>query len=356
MYEERRQQVIAALKENGIDKAIIGDPISVFYLSGIRVTPFERFYGMVLEDSGAYMIVPALDRGCMKNTMQEVTYEDATGPEPVILRAVADCKVLGVEKGYFSIHWGECFTAGGAELKEIAPALAMFRMYKSRDELDKMQHAADITDAALEHIKKLLHPGMSEKEVNQCLYQYMLTCPGYTDEEKVILVQAGKNSANPHGASTDYRIQKGDVILMDFGALYGGYWSDITRCVFMGEAPEVMIEIYEIVKRANEAAIKAVRPGVTAEYIDQVARTVIADAGYGEYFLHRTGHGLGLSVHEEPYIRSGNTIVLQEGMTFTIEPGIYLEGTGGIRIEDDIVVTADGCRVLTHTSKNLQII
>jgi len=187
------------------------------------------------------------------------------------------------------------------------------------------------------------------------LYTYMSRYPGFITDEFIIFVLAAANSANPHGVSGDYAFKEGDIVLMDFCAYYNYYWSDITRCVFVGEAKDPkLVEIYEIVRRANLAAISAVRPGVKAKEIDKAARDVITEAGYGELFLHRTGHGLGLSVHEEPYITAVNELVLEEGMTFTIEPGIYIEGTGGVRIEDDILVTKDGCRILTGTSKKLE--
>lgn len=142
---------------------------------------------------------------------------------------------------------------------------------------------------------------------------------------------------------------------MDFCAYYKHYWSDITRCFFVGKIGNPKLaEIYDIVLKANLAAIAKVKPGVKACEIDKAARDVITEAGYGELFLHRTGHGLGLSVHEEPYITAVNELVLEEGMTFTIEPGIYIEGVGGVRIEDDILVTKDGCRTLTSYSKKLE--
>ena len=152
----------------------------------------------------------------------------------------------------------------------------------------------------------------------------------------------------------DAVFKEGDIILIDFCAYYRHYWSDITRCLFIGHIGDPKLEeIYNIAKGANLAAIAAVRPGVAAKDIDKAARDYITNAGYGEFFLHRTGHGLGLSVHEEPYITPVNSLILEEGMTFTIEPGIYLAGIGGVRVEDDILVTNDGCRVLTKTSKDL---
>ena len=218
-----------------------------------------------------------------------------------------------------------------------------------------MQFAAKIVDEAIAYVSDKIKPGMTEKELNMMLYSYMAGYPGFITDEFIILVLAAANSANPHGASGDYAFQEGDIVLMDFCAYYNYYWSDITRCLFVGKVGNPKLaEIYDIVLKANLTAIAAVKPGVKAKDIDKAARDVITEAGYGELFLHRTGHGLGLSVHEEPYITSVNELVLEEGMTFTIEPGIYIEGVGGVRIEDDILVTKDGCRILTSRSKRLE--
>lgn len=356
-YIERKKQLCGLLKEMGADFAIVGEPESVCYLTGISIIPYERYYGLTINviQETYTMIVPALDVGCMKGNVEEIIYQDAEGPKSAIISSLEGCRKLVVETGYFSMRIGDIFDEAAERVEDIGDCIARLRMKKNSEEIVRMQRAAEIVDETLLYIKDFVKPGMTEKEINMEMFAYMAKKPGFITDEKIILVQGGANSANPHGVSGDYRIKKGDILLIDFCAYYDNYWSDITRCMFLGEKIHPKLkEIYEIVKRANLAAISRVRPGVKAYEIDNAARTVITEAGYGEYFLHRTGHGLGLSVHEEPFMTMRNELVLEEGMTFTIEPGIYLEGIGGVRIEDDILVTADGCKVLTHSSKNME--
>lgn len=355
--EKRREILCAILRQEGIHKAIIGDPISIYYLTGIHIVPYERFYGLVVDgvNEEFIMINPALDAGCMKGIIPEITYLDSDGPLEGIKKAVSDCRKLAIETRYFSMATGALFDSLNCEITDIGDCIAKLRMCKSEEEIKELQFAAKIVDEAIAYVSDRIRIGMTEKELNMMLYTYMASYPGFIADEFIILVLAGANSANPHGISGDYAFKKGDIILMDFCAYYKYYWSDITRCLFLGDVGEPKLrEIYDVVIEANQAAIETVKPGIMAKMVDKAARDVIVKAGYGDLFTHRTGHGLGLSVHEEPYITSVNDLVLEEGMTFTIEPGIYIKGLGGVRIEDDILVTKDGCRVLTSTSKKLE--
>lgn len=354
--EERRRKAYSALQEAGIDRALLGDPMSINYFTGVHVTPYERFYGLILDSEAGTctMVNPGVDANCMRGRVREIMYDDADGPKESIRKAVGKCKKLAVETKYYSMSVGKMLHEVTEDIVDIGTIVAKLRMFKDADEIKTMQRAADIVDDALVYVSDKIKPGMTEKQLNLMLYTYMANIPGVVTDEFIILVLAADNSANPHGVSGDYAFKDGDIILIDFCAYYDHYWSDITRCFFLGHIGNPKLEeIYNIAKGANLAGIAAVRPGVTAKSVDAAARKYITDAGYGKYFLHRTGHGLGLSVHEEPYITAVNDIVLEEGMTFTIEPGIYLEGIGGVRVEDDILVTRDGCRVLTKTSKNL---
>lgn len=357
LIRERQLKACRLLRENGFDKAVIGDPMSVDYLTGIHITPYERFYALVADakEETFVMIVPSVDTDCMKGVVPEKTYLDENGPAALIREVIGECGRLAVEKKYFNMMIGDIFTSLPCEVNDIGDSISKLRMYKDAKEIEAMQTAAEIVDKAVDYVFDKIKPGMTESELNMMLLNYMSQYPGFSTEEIIILVQAADNSANPHGASGDYGFKEGDIILMDFCAYYKGYWSDITRCLFVGHVGNPKLEeIYNIVLQANLTAISKVKPGVKAKEIDKAARDYITEAGYGEFFLHRTGHGLGLSVHEEPYITSVNELVLEEGMTFTIEPGIYLQGIGGVRLEDDILVTADGCVTLTHRSKKLE--
>jgi Xaa-Pro dipeptidase len=170
------------------------------------------------------------------------------------------------------------------------------------------------------------------------------------------IVASGPNSANPHATPTDRKFAAGDLLVIDWGATHKGYLSDITRTFAIGEVTNELIHIYDTVARANEAGRKTAGPGATAESVDAAARQVISGAGYAKFFTHRTGHGLGMESHERPYIRAGNNLPLAPGMTFTVEPGIYLPGRNGVRIEDDLVITEDGAQSLTNFPRQLQIL
>jgi Xaa-Pro dipeptidase len=200
-----------------------------------------------------------------------------------------------------------------------------------------------------------IREGMSEREVAAMLSINALRA-GAQGVAFSPLAQVGKMAAYPHGGAGDARIKKGDCLLIDFGYTMDDYPSDLTRTVFVGEPSAAMRNIYEVVRAANAAGVAACKPGVTCEHIDRVTRKVIESAGYGKYFTHRTGHGLGLEGHEAPYIVEGDTTVLEEGMLFTVEPGIYVEGVGGVRIEDNVIITKTGAESLTTFPRELSVI
>lgn len=352
----RQANACRLLRETGCDKALIGDPMSINYLTGVHVAPYERFYGIVLDAKSEEltMINPSLDTGCMKGTIPEAVYQDSDGPMEMLRLTIGDCKKLAVEKKYFSMHIGEMLSTLDCPIEDVGECITKLRMSKDGSEIEYLQHAAYIVDETIAYVSTKIKPGMTEKELNMMIYTHMSEFPGFISDEFHISVLGATNSANPHGVSSDYAFCDGDIILMDFDAYYKRYWSDITRCVFVGRVGNPKLaEIYEIVVKANLAAIAQVRPGISAKSIDKAARDIISEAGYGDFFLHRTGHGLGLSVHEEPYITSVNELILEPGMVFTVEPGIYIEGLGGVRIEDDVLVTEEGHHVLTKASKNL---
>ncbi|HHW28851.1 MAG TPA: aminopeptidase P family protein [Syntrophomonadaceae bacterium] len=356
-FEQRRNRMYDLLNESGLNKAVIGNPKSVLYFTGIKITPYERFAALVLDAKNrtSLMILPSVDTNCMKGTVPEITYLDSEGPDKVIADAVGGEEAIAIEKGYFNIAIGEKFSKLGCKLFDVGENIAKMRMCKDETEIETIQRAAEIVDSTLEYVSKLVKPGMTEKELFMLMYEYITKFPGVVTDEFIILVLGGENTANIHAMPSDYAFKEGDIILLDFCAYYKHYWSDITRCLFLGNVGnKKLAEIYEIVLGANLAAIEKVKPGVKASEVDKAARDYITNAGYGEQFLHRTGHGLGIDIHEEPYISASNDITLTEGMVFTIEPGIYLPGIGGVRIEDNVLVTKDGHRILTKTSKKLE--
>ena len=230
------------------------------------------------------------------------------------------------------------------------------RLRKTETELEYMRKAAIIAQDALEATLKMVKPGITERELGSELVAQMLRRGSDPKLPFDPIVGSGPNSANPHAEVSDRELQKGDFLLFDWGARYKGYCSDLTRTFVIGEASDKQIDIYNTVLNANRTALAAVRPGVTAGSIDDAGRAVIDKKGYGKYFTHRIGHGLGLEEHEEPYMFAGNPVILEEGMCFSDEPGIYIPDWGGVRIEDDITVTADAGSSISDFPRELRIL
>ena len=241
------------------------------------------------------------------------------------------------------------------QISRIDEKINELRVIKSEDELVNMRKAAELADYAVEVGCKEIAEGKTELEILNAI-ELAVKEKGASQMAFDTMVLSGPKTASPHGNPGDRKIQKGDLVLFDLGVIYNGYCSDITRTVAFGEPSAEKREVYETVRRAEEAAVNAVKPGITAMELDKIARDVITEAGYGEYFTHRLGHGLGISVHEFPSITGVNDMKLETGMVFTIEPGIYHPNITGVRIEDDVVVTEDGIEVLTKFPKELIIL
>ena len=287
------------------------------------------------------------------------TYTDEQGPHAACAQA---CAALGLSGQRLAVEQLTMRVleltmiqrdAPGVRVVPAEPLLAELRMRKDADELDAMRRAARVAEEALRRTLDEVRPGLTERQIAAALKINLLRAgSGVTPFEP--LVQSGPNSASPHGTTTDRRLALGDILLIDFGARVNGYASDITRTFAVGDLDAELVRVHEIVRAANAAGRAAAGPGVPCQEVDRAARRVIEEAGYGEYFIHRTGHGLGLEGHEPPYIVAGETRRLEVGMTFTVEPGIYLPGRGGVRIEDDVVITEDGCESLTQFERGLQ--
>lgn len=229
------------------------------------------------------------------------------------------------------------------------------RMIKDEAELAIMKEAAVLADRTFLHVQSLLKPGVMEKEIALEIEIFMRT-QGATSSSFDTIVASGERSALPHGVASDRRLGMGEFVTLDFGAYWKGYCSDLTRTVSIGTPPDKLKEIYSIVLEAQMHALDRLKPGMTGREADSLARDIIAKAGYGDRFGHSTGHGLGMEIHEEPRLSQTSNIVLEPGMTVTVEPGIYLPGVGGVRIEDDVVITATGAERLTFADKALLLL
>lgn len=286
-----------------------------------------------------------------------VRHGDSIWQTVASLCAERKVKTLGFEAEHVTFSEYEQLNAQVEKIslrptKGIVEAL---RIVKRDKELKIMEQAARIVDRTYEHICSVIRPGMTEREVALELEMTMRKL-GASSSSFDIIVASGKRSALPHGTASDKVIEPGDFVTMDFGALYGGYCSDITRTVVIGEATDRQRELYGIVLKAQTETVKRLKPGMSGKAADAIARDIIKQSGYGDYFGHGTGHGLGMEVHEAPRLSPRGETVLKPGMVVTVEPGIYIPDFGGVRIEDDVLITDDGCRRLTHSRKELVII
>ncbi|WP_018132448.1 M24 family metallopeptidase [Effusibacillus pohliae] len=266
-------------------------------------------------------------------------------------------KRLGFEKDYLTYGLYSTYLEKFAPV-ELVPAegiVEKLRAVKDEEEIAILRQAAKLADDAFSHILGYLKPGVSERDVALEL-EFFMRRQGAASSSFDIIVASGVRSSLPHGVASGKLLEKGDFVTLDFGALYQGYCSDITRTVVLGEATEKQREIYEIVLEAQLHALQHIKPGMTGQEADALARDIIREKGYGDHFGHSLGHGLGLYIHEEPRLSAVSNDVLQPGMVVTVEPGIYIPGFGGVRIEDDVLLTDSGIERLTGSSKDLFIL
>lgn len=264
-------------------------------------------------------------------------------------KLVTQGKILFEESLSFAFY-DEINKIDGIELTSVN--IDYLRNIKDESEIKKIKKACNIASKCYKHILNFVTPGMKEIDVANEMIRYMKEL-GASKESFETIVASGKRGALPHGAASNKKLSKGEFITLDFGCIYKGYCSDITRSFAIGKPSKKMIEIYNVVKHAQELAIKSVKAGIKASEIDKVAREYIESKGYGKYFTHSTGHGVGIEVHDPISISSSSDIILEENMVITVEPGIYIPNFGGIRIEDDVLVKNDGNEILTKASKKL---
>ncbi|AGK54863.1 M24 family metallopeptidase [Bacillus sp. 1NLA3E] len=265
-------------------------------------------------------------------------------------------KNLGFEQDYVSFSdYSSYNDAIKAELVPISGIIEKLRLIKTDSEIKILKEAADIADAAFKHILDFILPGLTELEVSNEL-EFFMRKAGATSSSFDTIVASGLRSALPHGVATDKVIEKGDFVTLDYGAYHKGFVSDITRTISVGDPDPKLKEIYQIVLDAQERGVEGIKPGMSGKEADALTRDYITEKGFGEYFGHSTGHGIGLEVHEGPALSFKSDIILEPGMVVTVEPGIYIPGLGGVRIEDDTLITKDGNELLTHSTKELIIL
>lgn len=367
MSIERIERLKHAARAAGIDLIALVPGPNLVYFTGLHMHLSERPIVALIPSNNdpPILITPFFEvgkatSGKVKLDWQVHSYKDgvpyqAVFDEAATLHRLAG-KTIGVEPLQMRVlEWSLLSAAANVKQASAAEAIAELRMRKDAGEVAAMKRAITLTEDALTRTLEDIRPGMAERQVAAVLMNRMLEA-GAENLPFPPLIQAGPSGANPHAGAGDRVIAAGDLLIMDFGLTLNDYSSDITRTIAVGEPSSEMKRVYDTVKAANAAGRAAVKPDVTCASVDQAARDVIEAAGYGEYFTHRTGHGLGLEGHEPPYIVAGNDLVLQPGMTFTVEPGIYLPGKGGVRIEDNVVVTEAGCESLTTFTRDLVVL
>ncbi len=357
MYEERIRRVLAALKGSGAEQLLVTDPMSVFYLCGVRVQPFERFFGLLLRADGRHaLFLNRLFHVPQDPGIEKVWYSDTDDAALLIAARVDPSLPLAVDKDLparFLLPLMERRAA--AAFLNGSPAVDRTRGVKDSAEQEKMILSSQINDAAMARFRALVREGVTERGLaDRMLGIYQdLGADGFSFQP---LVAFGGNAADPHHEPDDTVLRAGDCVLFDVGCIKDGYCSDMTRTFFYREVSEHRKTVYELVRRANEAAESLIRPGVRLCELDAAARDLITAAGYGPQFNHRLGHFIGLSEHEYGDVSSACDWPLEPGMIFSIEPGIYLPGDVGVRIEDLVLVTQDGARVLNRYPHGLEII
>jgi Xaa-Pro dipeptidase len=367
----RLERLNAMARKDGFDIVALVPGSDLYYVTGAEFhlsndRPLIIFFPTDGSPAGA--IVPRLEEARLLREVaypiKTFSYNDAEGFLPAFERAV---KGMGLSGKRVAVEGMRMRVLEAQLIEEIGPGtrviaadntLSQLRLRKGPDEIALMRRAIAISEEALARTLDALEGravGMTEQQITNILLGHMGDLGGGANAFDPIVL-TGANSALPHGHPGDTPVQFGDLLLFDFGTKVQGYPADITRTVAIGALDPELVRAYDVVLKANRAGLAAGRPGVQAQAVDRAARKVIADAGLGEYFTHRTGHGLGLDIHEHPNMREGNTEILEPGMCYSVEPGVYMNGKGGIRIEDDVVVTQDGSESLTNFPRELRII
>jgi len=366
--EARQERARKLMTETGLDAIVLMEGTSLRYFTGIRWWGGERMFALVLPAKGAaFYVCPAFEEGRAREQLAHApggdqadvrTWQEDASPYALLNDGLRDRGIatgkLGLEETLrFVFSDGIAKAAPQAEIKSATPVTAGCRMIKGAHEIELMKLASQVTLTVYEAVYHALHEGMTQRDAGYLIdkaYERI----GFPGDASVMV---GEYSASPHGSTTPQVIREGTIIMIDDGCLVEGYQSDITRTFVLGKATEKMKSVFDIVHRAQSAALAAAKPGAECGAVDAAARKVIADGGYGpdyKYFTHRLGHGLGMDGHEWPYLVRGNTTKLRPNITTSNEPGIYIRGEFGIRLEDDMHITEDGAELFTPQSPSLE--
>jgi Xaa-Pro aminopeptidase len=364
VYRDRLARAAAEASARGIDALLVTPSADYAYLLGYRAPALERLTCLVVPAEGTpTLVLPRLEEPLARHELGDLvdmvelrSWGETDDPFSVFRdRLRGGAMRVGVQDQMWARFVLRLRAAlDPIELVVAGPTLAALRQRKSPDEVERLRAAAAAADSAMQQIIGERLSGQAEAQVSRRIRDLLLGA-GH-DSADFAIVASGPNAASPHHEAGERLIGAGEAIVLDIGGTRAGYCSDTTRTAFVGEPPPDFAALYEVLRRAQAAACEAVRPGIPAEAVDRAAREIVEEAGYGERFFHRTGHGIGLETHEEPYIVAGNAEPLQVGHAFSVEPGIYVEGEWGARIEDIVICTPDGGERLNQTSRELFIV
>lgn len=365
VYARRLTGAAEGAARAGLAGLVVTPGYDLRYLIGSRAETFERLTALVIPAHGngatASVVLPRLELAALRESaatdldLPLLDWVDGQNPYDLVAQALGAQGPVAVTDSMPALHLLPLADRLGAVPVLAGEVLAAMRMVKDPAEIDALRVAGAAIDRVHAQVPGFLRPGRTEAEVAADITE-AIVAEGHS-EAAFVIVGSGPNGADPHHECSDRRLQRGDVVVVDIGGpVEPGYNSDCTRTYSLGEPSPEIAEQYGVLQQAQAAAVAAVRPGVTAEQVDAAARDVLAGAGLAEYFVHRTGHGIGLSVHEEPYIVAGNDLPLVAGMAFSVEPGVYLPGRWGARIEDIVIVTADGASPVNRRPHELIVV
>ena len=365
MTQSRLDKLNASLSTGELDSVILNPGPTLKYITGLNFHLMERPVVLFFaKDQTPALVLPELELQKVANLpyqLQVFAYPENPSEWDAAFRKAAqalslDGKRVGVESRQLRLLEFNYVknAAPTADFPDASDVLAQLRLRKDRTEIEAMRRAVQIAQSALEATIPLMKIGMTEKELSSELVIQLFKHGSDPEMPFSPIVSAGLNSANPHASPTERKLQPGDLLVVDWGAAHDGYISDLTRTFAVGEVDAEYAKIHQIVQEANAAGRAAGKPGVPCADVDKAARDVIEKAGYGKYFTHRTGHGIGMEGHEDPYMRGDNMQLLEPGMAFTVEPGIYLAGKNGARIEDNVVITETGADVLSDMPREIR--
>ncbi|MFP3124486.1 Xaa-Pro peptidase family protein [Ectobacillus funiculus] len=352
---EKLTKLRSMLRQESIDGLLLTNSYNRTYMTGFTGTA-----GVVLLSAERALFITDF-RYVEQAQKQAVGYEIVQHTGPITEEVAKRAKELGITKLGFeqdTLTYSEYRMYGDkteAELVPVSGLVEKLRLIKTDAEIKILKEAAQIADAAFTHILSFIRPGVSELAVSNEL-EFFMRKQGAAASSFDIIVASGHRSALPHGVASEKLIETGEFVTLDFGAYYKGYCSDITRTIAVGEPSQDLKDIYDVVLEAQLRGLDGIRAGVTGKEADALTRDYITEKGYGQYFGHSTGHGIGLEIHEGPGLSIRSDTVLEPGMAVTVEPGIYIAGLGGVRIEDDVIVTKEGNEILTHSPKELIIL